>query len=44
MAKLTLKVNGTRREVESDVPGTPLLYVLRGDIALTGTHSRSAIV
>ena len=38
MAKLTLKVNGTRREVESDDPGTPLLYVLRGDLGLTGTH------
>ncbi len=38
MAKLTLKVNGTRREGESDDPGTPLLYVLRGDLGLTGTH------
>jgi len=38
MAKLTLKVNGTTREVESDDPGIPLLYVLRGDLGLTGTH------
>jgi len=38
MAKLTLKVNGTSRTVESDDPGTPLLYVLRGDLGLTGTH------
>ena len=38
MAKLTLKVNGTSREVESDDPDTPLLYVLRGDLGLTGTH------
>jgi nicotinate dehydrogenase subunit A len=38
MAKLTLKVNGTSRAVESDENGTPLLYVLRGDLGLTGTH------
>jgi len=38
MAKLTLKVNGTTREVESDDPDVPLLYVLRGDLGLTGTH------
>src|SRR3984893_3719043 len=38
MAKLTIKVNGTSREVESDDPDTPLLYVLRGDLGLTGTH------
>ena len=38
MAKLTLKVNGTNREVESDDPAIPLLYVLRGDLGLTGTH------
>lgn len=38
MAKLTLKVNGTNREVESDDPDIPLLYVLRGDLGLTGTH------
>jgi aerobic-type carbon monoxide dehydrogenase small subunit (CoxS/CutS family) len=35
MAKLTLKVNGTSREVESDDPDIPLLYVLRGDLGLT---------
>ena len=38
MAKLTLKVNGASREVESDDPNIPLLYVLRGDLGLTGTH------
>ena len=38
MAKLTLKVNGTSRDVESDDPDTPLLYVLRDDLKLTGTH------
>lgn len=38
MAKLTLKVNGTSRDVESDDPDIPLLYVLRDDLKLTGTH------
>jgi len=38
MAKLTLKVNGANREVEADDPDIPLLYVLRGDLGLTGTH------
>ena len=38
MAKLTLRVNGRTREVESDDPDVPLLYVLRGDLGLTGTH------
>jgi len=38
MARLTLKVNGTTREVESDDPDIPLLYVLRGDLGLTGTR------
>jgi nicotinate dehydrogenase subunit A len=38
MAKLTLKVNGTNREVETDDPEIPLLYVLRGDLGLTGTR------
>jgi len=38
MAKLTLKVNGTSREVEADDPDVPLLYVLRDDLKLTGTH------
>jgi nicotinate dehydrogenase subunit A len=38
MARLTLKVNGTNREVEADDPDIPLLYVLRGDLGLTGTH------
>jgi nicotinate dehydrogenase subunit A len=38
MAKLTLKVNGTSREVETGDPDIPLLYVLRGDLGLTGTH------
>jgi len=38
VAKLTLRVNGRAREVESDDPDVPLLYVLRNDLALTGTH------
>jgi nicotinate dehydrogenase subunit A len=38
MAKLTLKVNGASRQVESDDPDIPLLYVLREDLKLTGTH------
>jgi nicotinate dehydrogenase subunit A len=38
MAKLTLKVNGTSRAVETGDPDIPLLYVLRGDLGLTGTH------
>jgi nicotinate dehydrogenase subunit A len=36
MATLTLNVNGAARTVETD-PDTPLLYVLRNDLALTGT-------
>ena len=38
MAKLTIRVNGRTREVESDDPDVPLLYVLRNDLGLTGTH------
>ncbi|HJR02367.1 MAG TPA: (2Fe-2S)-binding protein [Methylomirabilota bacterium] len=38
MARLALKVNGVTRAVESDDPDIPLLYVLRGDLGLTGTH------
>src|ERR1051326_251654 len=35
MASTTISVNGTRREVQS--PGdTPLLYVLRNDLGLSG--------
>lgn len=37
MAKLTLRVNGGSRVVETDDPETPLLYVLRNDLGLTGT-------
>jgi nicotinate dehydrogenase subunit A len=36
MATLTLLVNGATRTAEAD-PDTPLLYVLRNDLALTGT-------
>jgi len=32
---LTLNVNGTNREIDAD-PDTPLLYVLRNDLALNG--------
>jgi len=38
MAKLALRVNGGNREVEADDPDVPLLYVLRNDLGLTGTH------
>jgi len=38
VVKLTLRVNGRTREVESDDPDVPLLYVLRNDLGLTGTH------
>lgn len=37
MSRLTLQVNGAARDVEIDDPATPLLYVLRNDLALTGT-------
>jgi nicotinate dehydrogenase subunit A len=37
MAKLALRVNGGNREVESDDPDVPLLYVLRDHLGLTGT-------
>jgi nicotinate dehydrogenase subunit A len=36
MPTVTLLVNGAARTAEAD-PDTPLLYVLRGDLALTGT-------
>ena len=35
---LKLNVNATARSVELDDPETPLLYVLRNDLGLTGTH------
>jgi nicotinate dehydrogenase subunit A len=35
---LTLRVNGGTRTVQTDDPDTPLLYVLRGDLGLTGTR------
>ena len=34
---ISLKVNGATRSVDA-APDTPLLYVLRNDLALTGTH------
>jgi nicotinate dehydrogenase subunit A len=37
MARVTLQVNGAPRVVEVDDPDTPLLYVLRNDLGLTGT-------
>jgi nicotinate dehydrogenase subunit A len=33
---MTLNVNGSTREIDAD-PATPLLYVLRDDLALNGT-------
>src|SRR5437867_774326 len=38
MATLTLQVNGAARVVELADPDTPLLYVLRNELDLTGTH------
>jgi len=38
MATLTLDINGAARVVELADPDTPLLYVLRNDLDLTGTH------
>jgi len=38
MAMLSLRVNGALRVVEADDPDTPLLYVLRNDLGLTGTR------
>ena len=38
MSILTLRVNGVARVVDLDDPDTPLLYVLRNDLELTGTH------
>jgi nicotinate dehydrogenase subunit A len=38
MATLTLRVNGAIKNVESDDPDVPLVYVLRNDLGLTGTH------
>jgi len=35
MARISLKVNGTSRVVDTD-PSTPLLYVLRGELGLNG--------
>ncbi len=36
MGKITLRVNGSSHEVEAD-PSTPLVYVLRNQLDLTGT-------
>src|SRR5258707_15676040 len=33
---ITLNINGTRREFDGD-PDTPLLWVIREDVGLTGT-------
>ena len=38
MATVRLDVNGSARAVELDDPVTPLLYVLRNDLGLTGTR------
>jgi len=38
MATLKLNVNATTRTVELDDPATPLLYILRNDLGLTGTR------
>ena len=38
MATFQLRVNGSARTVQTDDPDTPLLYVLRNDLDLTGTR------
>jgi nicotinate dehydrogenase subunit A len=38
MATLQLRVNGSARTIQLDDPDTPLLYVLRNDLDLTGAH------
>ena len=38
MATLQLRVNSSARTVQLDDPDTPLLYVLRNDLDLTGAH------
>ena len=38
MAKVSLRINGSTREVESADPDIPLLYALRDHLGLTGTH------
>ena len=38
MTTVKLNVNSTSRTVELTDPETPLLYVLRNDLGLTGTH------
>ena len=37
MSKITLRVNGSAHTVDVD-PATPLLYILRNDIGVTGPH------
>jgi nicotinate dehydrogenase subunit A len=37
MAQVQFRVNGSARTVQVDDPDTPLLYVLRDDLGLTGT-------
>jgi nicotinate dehydrogenase subunit A len=38
MAKLSLRVNGSAREIEAADPDIPLLYAIRDHLGLTGTH------
>lgn len=38
MPKLSLRVNGSTREVDAADPDIPLLYALRDHLGLTGTH------
>src|SRR5262244_3884477 len=44
MAKITLRVNGRTREIDSDDPDVPLLYVLRNDLGLTQCGACSVLV
>jgi nicotinate dehydrogenase subunit A len=38
MATFQFRVNGSAKTVQTDDPSTPLLYVLRNDLDLTGTR------
>jgi isoquinoline 1-oxidoreductase subunit alpha len=38
---MTLNINGTRREFDGD-PDTPLLWVIRDELGLTGTKYDAA--
>ena len=39
MAQLSLNIDGRTRTIEVDDPDMPLLYALRDDLGLSGTHA-----